>query len=456
MRKLTPMEQLGQRAADLRQSIDVRDLTGELIRLGAQRLIQELLEAEVTEALGRERYERAAATDVATDVATDAATDAGPANKTGSGYRNGYKARRVKTAEGSVPVQLPQVRDMRDVRGGGFRSALWPAIKGPGQGRTGTLERLVVEMYARGLSTRDIEDALGEWSGRPPGPDASPLLARSSVSRVTEVLWAEYEQFAKRDLRGFDLVYLFTDAVYESLARAAKFKQAVLVSWGILSDGSKVLLHISLGNKEKYEHWLDHFRSLRKRGLPCPLTVTTDGAPGQLRAVAESWPEAERLRCWVHKMRNVLDKVPDEAREQVKADLVAVREASDYDTGKRRATEFCDKYRRTHPSAVASFEDDLEASLAQAHLRLPPVHRKHVRSTNLAERGFEEHRRRSKVIPCFGGERECLKLVYATLLRCSARWCKVKFTKLQVKQLEQYIAARKAQGKKIRPLFAAA
>jgi putative transposase len=355
-----------------------------------------------------------------------------------------------------VPVQLPQVRDVD----GGFQSALWPAIKGHGQGRSGVLERLVVEMYARGLSTRDIEDALGEWSGRAPGPDgeggedARPLLARSSVSRVTEVLWEEYEQFAKRDLRGFDLVYLFTDAVYESLARAARFKQAVLVSWGILSDGSKVLLHISLGNKEKYEHWLDHFRSLKKRGLPCPLTVTTDGAPGQLRAVSESWPEAERLRCWVHKMRNVLDKVPDDAREQVKADLVAVREASDYDTGRRRAAEFCDKYRRVHPCAVASFEDDLEASLA--HLKLPAVHRKHVRSTNLAERGFEEHRRRSKVIPCFGGERECLKLVYATLLRCSARWCKVKFTKLQVKQLEEYIARRKAQGKKIRTLFVAA
>jgi transposase-like protein len=434
MKKLTPMEQLSQRAADLRQSIDVRDLTGELIRLGAQRLIQELLEAEVSQALGRERYERGG-------------SDSPP----NPGYRNGHKARRIKTAEGTVPVQLPQVRDSEDV--GGFRSTLWPAIKGQGQGRTGLLERLVVEMYARGLSTRDIEDALGEWSGRR-DQDASPLLARSSVSRVTEVLWEEYEQFARRDLGGFDLVYLFTDAVYESLARAAKFKQAVLVSWGILSDGSKVLLHISLGNKEKYEHWLDHFRSLKKRNLPCPLTVTTDGAPGQLRAVAESWPEAERLRCWVHKMRNVLDKVPDDAREPVKADLVAVREASDYDTGKRRAAEFCDKYRRVHPSAVASFEDDLEASLA--HLKLPPVHRKHVRSTNLAERGFEEHRRRSKVIPCFGGERECLKLVYATLLRCSARWCKVKFTKLQVKQLEEYIARRKAEGRKIRTLFVAA
>jgi putative transposase len=425
MKKLTPMEQLSQKAAGLRQSIDLRDLTGELIRLGAQRLIQELLEAEVSQALGRERYQR----------------DGGPDSPPKLGYRNGYKARRVKTAEGAVAVQLPQVRDAP------FRSALWPAIKG----RSEVLDRLVVEMYARGLSTRDIQDALGEWSGR---EDARPLLGRSSVSRVSEALWEEYEQFARRDLSGFDLVYLFTDAVYESLARAAQFKQAVLVSWGILSDGSKVLLHISLGNKEKYEHWLDHFRSLKKRGLVCPLTVTTDGAPGQLRAVAESWPEAERLRCWVHKMRNVLDKVPDDVREEVKADLVAVREASDYATGKRRAAELVDKYRRLYPSAVGSFEDDLEASLA--HLKLPAVHRKHVRSTNLAERGFEEHRRRSKVIPCFGGEKECLKLVYATLLRCSARWCRVKFTKLQVKQLQQYIARRKAQGKKIRTLFAAA
>jgi len=221
-------------------------------------------------------------------------------------------------------VDVPQVRETSEP----FRSALWQAIKR----RTEVLERLVVELYVRGLSTRDIEDALAELT-----PEQDPLLSRSSVSRVTEVLWEEYEAFAQRDLSGLEVVYLFADAVYESLRQQAGLKEGVLVTWAILADGSKVLVHLSLGNKESYDHWLEHFRDLVRRGLPVPLVVATDGAPGLIKAVEAIWPEVERIRCWVHKMRNVLDKVPEGERAVLKPYLEAVRDAPDYETGRRLA-----------------------------------------------------------------------------------------------------------------------
>src|SRR5690606_3252674 len=192
--------------------------------------------------------------------------------------------------------------------------------------------RSVYILYVRGLSTRDIEDALQELGG-----EGTSLLSHASVSRVSEELWKEYEAFTQRDLSGFDVVYLFADAVYESLRQQAGAQEAILVTWAILRDGRKVLLHMSLGNKESHESWLDHFRKLVERGMPVPLTVTTDGAPGLIKAVEALWPEAERIRCWFHKMRNVLEKVPKDTQVELKAHLMAIRDAADYKQGKQLA-----------------------------------------------------------------------------------------------------------------------
>lgn len=409
MARIPPSQRLAERAEQLRRETNVDDLANALVRLGARKLIQELLEAEVTEALGREPYQRRQA-------------DA-------QGYRNGYKARRLDTAEGRLAVDVPQVRDTAEP----FQSALWQTIKR----RTEVLERLVVEMYVRGLSTRDIEDALVEL-----GDGQGGVLSRSSVSRLTEVLWEEYEAFAQRALSGVEVVYLFADAVYESLRQQAGLTEGVLVTWAILADGSKMLVHLSLGNKESYDHWLEHLRDLVRRGLPVPLTVTTDGAPGLIKAVEAIWPEAERIRCWVHKMRNVLDKVPEGERAVLKPYLEAVRDAPDYETGKRLAELVLQRFERAYPSAMRSLAEDLEASLA--HLKLPPAHRRSVRTTNLAERSFEEERRRAKVVPRFRSERECLKLVFGVLWRASERWRRVRFSEHERKQVERYTQQRQA------------
>ncbi len=421
---------LAQMGRDLRQELsEGKELSGGFFTRIGKLLVEELLGAEVSDALGREKSERRGGGE------TDSPRGGGV-----SGYRNGYKDRSLLSGEGRIEVEVPQVRGYTvDGEARPYRSAIW---QGLGK-RSVSLEKLVCEMYARGCSTRDIEDLLKTISE----DGQTPLLSKSSVSVVTEALWEQFEAFTKRDLSGLDVVYFFADAVHESL-RGQGCSQAVLVSWGILRDGSKVLLHMSLGNKESHEGWLEHFRSLVSRGMPTPLTVTSDGAPGCVKAIEGMWPEAERIRCWFHKMRNVLEKVPDDLRETVKRLLFDVRDAPDHATGQARANAFIEQYRSKLPSAVASFESDLEASLA--HLKLPTLHHKSIRTTNLVERGFEEERRRSKVIPTFHGERECLKLVFATLWRASERWLKVKFTEIERRQLDAYIRVRQAMGKNVR------
>mgnify|MGYP001047238467 CR=1 FL=1 len=389
-------------------------LLSNFLRAGIQKIVHEILEQEVSAFLGRGWYERG----------RDNPDDESQSRP----WRNGYKERTLRTAEGLIPVQVPQVRNTREP----YRSELWPHLKG----NSDELNRLVTELYARGLSTRDIEQVFKDpQTGRK-------LLSRSQVSAITDALNEEYAAFAKRSLSGFDVVYLFVDAVYEPLRRVGRTREAILCSWGILSDGSKVLLHMDVAGSESYSAWKAFLVDLVRRGLPAPLTVTTDGSPGAIRAVEEVWSDAIRIRCWVHKMQNVLDKVPKEAHGDVKAFLTSIRDAPNWATGKQLAEQFIETYRREYPRAVAAFEDDLEASLA--HLQLPAIHRRSIRTTNLVERSFTEERRRTKVIPGFTSEESGLKLIFATLWRVSESWRGVRFTEHEQRQIAHWRARIRA------------
>jgi len=396
--RIPPSEQMRQSLEHfLSEGIEQDDSPrSKLLNLAARVVLQEALEAEQRDALGRERYQR---------------------GSEGS-YRNGYRPGRVECAEGRLQVQVPQVRGVP-----GYRSPLMEFLADHSE----VLQRLVTEMYARGLSTRDVEAAFTDATGEC-------LLSRSAVSELTDQLWEDYQAFAQRDLSDFEVTYLFVDAVYESLRKQGGPKEAVLCAWGICADGRRVLLHLALGNKESHADWLDFLRGLVARGLRMPLTMTSDGAPGLLRALAEVFPSSLRIRCWVHKMRNVLNKLPDVAHAEVRAWLQAVRDAPTLEAGRQAAADTIAHFEREYPAAMKCFADDLDASLM--HLRLPPAHRKFVRTTNLIERSFGEQRRRTKVIPRFFDERSCLKLVYAALERAARNWQKVTITELERRQLD--------------------
>jgi transposase-like protein len=386
----------------LKQGLDGEaDVTSLVVRLGIERVVQEMVEQEVSDYLQRDHYERRRP------------------EQEHRGYRNGYEPGRIRTAEGEIVVQVPQVRDAPET----YRSQLMAFLRG----NSDVLERLAVEMYARGLSTRDIEDALEEATG-------DRLLSRTAVSQITEVLWDEYEAFAERDLSGFEVEYLFLDAVYESLRQQGGGKEGVMCAWAICADGRKVMLHLALGNKESYANWLEFLRDMVRRGLQEPVQITTDGAPGLMRAVEEVFPNSLRQRCLAHKTRNVTDKVPDSVRAEIKNAIRAAYYAPNREVADMIAADVLKTYHRDYPAAMRSFQDDWEACVA--YLRCPAIHHKRIRTTNLLERSFLEERRRTRTIPRFFSEKSCLKLVFATLWRASQRWQGVRMSDIERQQLK--------------------
>jgi putative transposase len=403
--KIPPSQKMRQQIDDLLENgISSQDnLLGTLLQLGAQLIVQEALEQETTEQLGRAHYQH---------------REPGEPLR---GYRNGYEVGRLRTAEGKMIIQVPQVREWAE--GGPYRSQLMEFLRG----NSDVLERLAVEMYARGLSTRDIEAAFTEATG-------NPVLSRSAVSELSDSLWQGYEAFCERDLSPFEVEYLFIDAVYEGL-RSWGCTQGILCAWGICRDGRKVLLHLALGSRESYENCLEFLRDMVRRALPTPVLVTTDGAPGLIRAVEEVWGQSLRQRCLAHKMRNILNKVPQSAREEIKRRVQDVFYAPALETAQQRAKEVQQEYAQTYPAAMRCFQDDLEACLV--YLRCPLAHHKSIRTTNLLERAFQEGRRRTKVIPHFWTERACLKLVFSALWKTSQRWRRVTMTESEQKQLAQ-------------------
>ncbi len=221
-------------------------------------------------------------------------------------------------------------------------------------------------MYARGCSTRDIEELLKDRNGHI-------LLSKSAVSQLNQRLWEEYEAFCEMDLSQHDVIYLFSDAVYESLRLHKSRKEGILVVWGILSNGSKVLLNMRLDNKESYEDWLEVFRDLKKRGLggiPSRVPQMVHLVSYPAKGGEEIFFKTLRQRCLVHKKRNILNKVPSEVASEVKFHLNSVYFAVDEKSALREAQAFRDRFANLYPSAVKSFEDDLQACLN--HLKCPP------------------------------------------------------------------------------------
>jgi transposase-like protein len=294
-------------------------------------------------------------------------------------------------------------------------------------GNSEALERLVIEMYARGLSTRDVEECFRDTN------TGELMISRSAVSEITDRLWEDYRTFCERELSEIEVEYLFLDAVYESLRRYGA-KEGVLAAWCITTDGRKVLLHLAVGNKESEKCWVEFLREMVGRGLRMPTSITSDGAPGLVNAIEGVFSKSLRIRCWYHKLGNIRSKVPAEGAEELLAHARAVRDAPTHEAGEAQAASLIERFGGSYPAAVKSFADVLEASLA--HLKLPVRHRINVRTTNLLERRFLEERRRTKVIPRLLDEKSAMKQVFATLMRVSERWSRVSVSELERKQLE--------------------
>ncbi|MBI3795732.1 MAG: transposase [Deltaproteobacteria bacterium] len=279
-KKIAPSERKAQESQALVQGqLDAQsgeELLSTLVRLSTARVWQAALAEAQGAALGRGRSER---------------------RTSARGDRNGDENGTLKTAEGGLRVEVPQIGG----REGPYRSPLWSQ----GATTSDVRKRLIVERYAGGLSQRAIEVGLEKAVGQF-------VLSTSAVSELTDPLSQEYEAFRPRALSGYAVASLFMDAGYEPLRRWGS-KTGVCCVWAICEDGRKVLLTLSTANSESSESSLEVLRDLVKRGRPTPVTITTEGAPGLTKASDVIWPKALRLRCWFHKMQNLHQKVPPQA-----------------------------------------------------------------------------------------------------------------------------------------------
>jgi putative transposase len=380
-----------------------RESLSELAKLGARLIIQRAVEEEFDAWLGRARYERR------------------PDYQ--CGLRNGFGPRRVQTAEGELAVEMPQVRQTAEP----FVSKLFP--RGTKLLRTEPLRAMVIGAFVRGLSMRDVE-SLCEQAGLG-------KLSKSTAARICSELRERFAAFQRRDLYDIHLAALFVDAVFVSV-RPDGPKEGVLVAWGFTEEGDRVLLSVMLGMRESHEDWLELGRDLIARGLGAPMLIVADGAPGLVKAIEQCWPASDRQHCAVHRVRNLLAKVPERERERVrKTYWQALDEAVNERDAKQRLQALVGELDRAGYTAAAKcVADDLDALVV--HLRYPTRHRRRWRSTNLLERSLGEVKRRTKVIGRFPGETSCLTLVWAVLdLHITHATNGIKFTQLERQQLKR-------------------
>src|SRR6266566_3085212 len=377
MDRIAPSARLEAQIAELlTQGLAVdRERLAELGRLGARLVLRRAVDEEVAAFLNRARYQRTA---------------------TATGSRNGTRPKPIQTAEGEISIAMPQVRNTAER----FVSQVIPDTRAVV--RTRPLEALIIGSYVRGLSDRDIESLAKEAElGH---------VSKSTVSRICRELRDRYTAFCSKSLADLNVMALFLDAIYLP-TRPSGQKEGVLVVWGYTTEGKRVLLAVRLGQRESHEDWLDLGRDLTRRGLRAPWLVVSDGAPGLIKAIGELWPTADRGRCVVHRLRNILAKLPKrpEVREAIKrAYWQALDEATDPQDAERRLRKLVTKLEREYPSAAACLAEDLPALCV--HLKYFPRLRRRLRSSNLLERSLEEVRRRTKVIGRFPGETSCLSL----------------------------------------------
>lgn len=358
------------------------------IRSAAQRMIQAALEAEVAEFLQRAKYEKTSGDEF-------------------RGYRNGHHTQRtVSTTVGGLKVRVPRVSDNREA----FESKLIKPYKRRSEG----LDCLFPNLFVEGLATRDFEPALRFLVG------AEAPLSPSSISRLNKQFKDEYESWSGRDLRSLKIVYVWADGIYLK-AGIADEKRCLLVIIGVDMSGKKHLLTLKEGFRESAQSWYEAMTDLKKRGLNEPALAIADGGLGFWAALPKVWRQTKEQLCWLHKMRNILDKVPKREQAEAVLRLRAIYSASNREQAERLAKELLNDWKQVgYYQAVECLSVAMDRLLT--FFEMPEEHWKHLRTTNVIESPFASVRLRTDAAKRFRSARSGTHLVFKVLQSCEKRW----------------------------------
>jgi putative transposase len=353
----------------------------DFLRPLVQAVLQELLEAEMTEALCAEKGER---------------------TPSRLGHRSGYYDRTLVTRVGKLELRVPQDR------AGRFSTELFERY----QRSEKALVAALAEMYVQGVSTRKVKAITEELCGH--------SFSASAISEINVRLDQGLAQFAGRRLDEA-CPYLILDARYERVREAGVIRsQAVLLAIGIGWDGRRSILAVELANRESRSSWRDFLLQLRERGLSGVEFVVSDDHAGLRQAIVEVLPEAAWQRCYVHFLRNALDYVPRKVDDDCLRELRWLYDRRDLAEARRDLAAWLAKWQATYSKLCGWVEEHIEETLT--FYRLPRQHHKHLKSTNLLERLNEEIKRRTHVVRIFPNAESCLRLVRALAVEMHENW----------------------------------
>ena len=353
----------------------------DFLRPLVQTILQELLEAEMTEAVGAEKGART------------------PARL---GYRSGYYDRTLITRVGKLELRVPQDR------AGRFSTELFERY----QRSEKALVAALAEMYVQGVSTRKVKAITEELCGH--------SFSAAAISAINVKLDEGLAEFARRRLDEA-CPYLILDARYERVREVGVIRsQAVLLAIGIGWDGRRSILAVELANRESRSSWRDFLLELRQRGLSGVEFVVSDDHAGLKQAIVEVLPEAAWQRCYVHFLRNALDYVPRKVDDDCLRELRWLYDRRDFAEARRDLAAWLTKWQATYPKHCAWVEEHIEETFT--FYRLPRQHHKHLKSTNLLERLNEEIKRRTHVVRIFPNAESCLRLIRALAVEMHENW----------------------------------
>ena len=381
----------------------LRETLDEVLQRGALKMLHEMLEAEVEEYLRRHRAAR--------DAHGRAAV-----------VRNGKApGRTLVTGSGTLEVRAPRVDDRR-VTAEGVRHRFTSQILPSYMRRAPKVTEVLPILYLRGLSTLDFQAALPVLLGE----DATGL-SPTTITRLTASWEAEYHTWRQRDLHEADYVYVWVDGVHFRV-RLEEDRLCTLVMIGVRADGTKELLAVEDGYRESTDSWATVLRDLKRRGLRAPVVAVGDSALGFWAAAGAVWPETRAQRCWVHRLANVLDKLPRRLQPKAKQALHASMNAPTRAEAAAGIEAFAAEYDAKYPKAVASLRRD-QAQLLTFYA-FPAEHWRHLRTTNIIESPFATVRLRQRVTKGAGSRTRALMMAFKLLEMAEARWRKVNGSEL--------------------------
>jgi len=386
MLKITTDDTNGTKPA-ISQSLD------DLAREGARRMIAAALELEVEEYLERTKHLQ-------------------DENGHAIAVRNGRaKERTILMGAGSIKLRTPRVHDRREKES--FTSLILP----PYMRRSPRLEEALPVLYLRGLSTGDFTEGLAALLG----PEAAGLSA-TTINRLLKVWQDDYQAWRKRSLEEQEYVYIWADGVYFKV-RLEEDRLACLVMIGVRPDGRKEVVALEDGYRESTESWASVLRDLKQRGLRAPVLAIADGALGFWAALREVYPETQEQRCWVHKIANMLDKLPKRLQARAKESLHEIMRAPNRKSALKEIKRFTQQFDARYPKAVKTLLKDQDQLLT--FFDFPAQHWIHIRTSNAIESTFSTVKARTRKTRGAGSRKAGLAFAFKLLISAQGRWRRV-------------------------------